>query len=142
MSHETKISVSIPLVAFLIISHPKDDDYTFATVYLLTAEKLVDCSRGPNSRGRKSIYNKTNNRIPSVSHKYFVSMMNLWINFEWLALSRFDVESSDILPSFLEQRDQEVDTHVNVLSELFFGEGEGSNSCSHAKNLLKLESDS
>ena len=51
-----------------------------------------------------------------------------------LALSHgcLDVQSLDILPALLQQRNQEVDTHVDILSDLFrrvFNSGDGS---SHA----------
>ena len=72
----------------------------------------------------------------------YSGQVNLRINFEWFALGGFDVESSHVLPALLQEGDQEVDTHVNVLSELLFSEGEGSDGSTHAKNLLKLESDS
>ena len=57
------------------------------------------------------------------------------------ALRGFDVKSPDILPSLFQERDQEIDAHVNVLSELFFSKGESSNGSTHAKDLLQLESD-
>jgi len=53
-----------------------------------------------------------------------------------------DVKSSNVLPSLLEEGNQEVDTHVDVLSELFITEVDGTNGGSEAENLLKLESDS
>ena len=68
-------------------------------------------------------------------------LFNLRIDFEWFALSGFNMKSPDILPSFLEKGDQEVDAHINVLSELLFSEGEGSDGSTHAEDFLQLESD-
>ena len=51
------------------------------------------------------------------------------------------MESSDVLPSLLEEGYQEVDTHVNVLSELFDIHISGADRGSEAEYLLQLESD-
>jgi hypothetical protein len=51
------------------------------------------------------------------------------------------MESSDILPAFLEEGNQEVDRHVDVLSQLFFSHFNSSDGGTHAENLLQLEFD-
>lgn len=52
-----------------------------------------------------------------------------------------DVNSLEVLPALLQKRDQEVKRHVNILSDLFFSQGIGSNGGSETDDLLKLESD-
>lgn len=52
------------------------------------------------------------------------------------------MKSSNVLPSLLHKRDQEVDTHSDVLSELLFAKSDVANSSSHAADLLGLELDS
>jgi len=51
------------------------------------------------------------------------------------------VEGLDVLPALLQQGDQEVDRHVDVLSEFFFGHGSNTDSSTHTEDLLQLESD-
>ena len=53
----------------------------------------------------------------------------------------FDVESTNILPSFLHQGHQEVDGHGHVLSDLFFIEVQVADSCTHAVDFLGVELD-
>mmetsp|Transcript_74119 Transcript_74119/g.103035 ORF Transcript_74119/g.103035 Transcript_74119/m.103035 type:complete len:236 (+) Transcript_74119:341-1048(+) len=52
-----------------------------------------------------------------------------------------DVEGSNILPSLLQEGNQEVDRHVDVLSELLLRKSESSDGGTHAKDLLQLELD-
>lgn len=52
------------------------------------------------------------------------------------------VKSANVLPPLLHQRHQEVDCHSDVLSQVFFGLRNVSNSSSHAVHLLALELDS
>ena len=52
------------------------------------------------------------------------------------------MEGSDVLPALLQKRNQEVDGHVDVLSEFFFREVNSTNGSTHTEDLLKLESDS
>ena len=43
--------------------------------------------------------------------------------FEWFAHCCLDVDTSEVLPSFLKEGSEEVDAHKNVLSDLIFGHG-------------------
>ena len=51
------------------------------------------------------------------------------------------MEGLNILPAFLQQGDQEVDGHVDVLSEFFFSHGSNTDGGTHTEDLLQLESD-
>jgi hypothetical protein len=50
------------------------------------------------------------------------------------------VEGLDVLPSLLQQGDQEVDRHVDVLSEFFFVHSGNTDGGTHTEDLLQLES--
>ena len=53
--------------------------------------------------------------------------------------SGLDVERTDVLPVLLEERHQEVNSHLNVDDDLILGQVDVSDSDTKAKNLLKLE---
>ena len=55
--------------------------------------------------------------------------------------SGFDMEILDVLPSFFEKGDQEVDGHVEILSDLLFIEIFSSDGRAHAEDFLKLKPD-
>lgn len=67
---------------------------------------------------------------------------NLTEDSEWFTHGCLDGKGSDVLPSFLQKGDQEVDSDGDILSDIIFGEIESSDSGTHAENLLELESDS
>jgi len=52
------------------------------------------------------------------------------------------MQCPNILPTFLQQWDQEVDTHIDILSDLFRSMFNSGNSGSHTEDFLKLESNS
>jgi len=52
-----------------------------------------------------------------------------------------DVEGFDVLPSLLEERDQEVDRHLNVDGQFQRLQGDVSDCDTDAKHLLQLELD-
>jgi len=51
------------------------------------------------------------------------------------------MQSLNILPSLLQQGHQEIDGHVDVLSEFFFSHGGDTDGGTHTEDLLQLESD-
>jgi len=53
--------------------------------------------------------------------------------------SALDVERADVLPVLLEERHQEVDSHLDVNDDLILGQVDVSDGDTKAKNLLKLE---
>ena len=59
--------------------------------------------------------------------------------FDGFAHGSLNVEGSNVLPSLLCQGDQEVNTHSDVLSELFFSLFHISDSSSQARGFLGLE---
>lgn len=59
-----------------------------------------------------------------------------------LAHGGFNIERSNVLPSFLQQTDQEVDACVQVLSDLVFVQLISSDGGGQAQHLLQLESHS
>ena len=56
-----------------------------------------------------------------------------------LAHGGLDVDRPEVVPSLLEERGEEVDTHEDVLSELLLGHLLVANGDGHAGDLLKLE---
>ena len=58
---------------------------------------------------------------------------------EGLAHSSLDVHRLQVVPPFLQERHQEVDTHEDVLSEFFLAHGFIANSDVHADGFLELE---
>lgn len=57
-----------------------------------------------------------------------------------LAHGSLDVEGPDVLPTLLQERNQEVDGHGQVLSELLLVQLVGTESSSQHEGLLQLES--
>ena len=62
-------------------------------------------------------------------------------NFDWLAHRGLDVHSLEIVPSFLQQRCQEVECHHDVSTEVLVGHVDSANGAGHAGDLLELELD-
>ena len=54
---------------------------------------------------------------------------------------RLDVQTLDVLPVLLQEGDQEVDGHEDVLDELFLGEGNVTDGNTQAEDLLQLKLD-
>lgn len=52
------------------------------------------------------------------------------------------MEGADVLPSFLHEGDEEVDSHGEVLPDVFLGEFDAADGSTHAVGLLALELDS
>ena len=65
----------------------------------------------------------------------------LTVNSVWLAHGGVKVERLDILPALLKEGNEEVDAHVNVLSQVFGVHFNISDWGGHVQDFLKLEPD-
>ena len=63
------------------------------------------------------------------------------IDFNWLTHGSLNVERANILPSFLKEGHQEVDSCTQVLSELIFGHFISTESCTKWQCIFQLESE-
>lgn len=59
----------------------------------------------------------------------------------WLAHGALDVQAPHILPILLQQRDQEVDSHLHIDKELLLAESHIAHGNAQAQHLLQLELD-
>ena len=57
-----------------------------------------------------------------------------------LAHGSLHMETLDVLPSFFQEGDQKVDSHIQVSSNFIFGHVDGGNGSSQTKDFLQLES--
>lgn len=65
--------------------------------------------------------------------------MSSTVELEWLSHGGLNVDTLKIVPSLLEEGNQEVDSHKNVLSDFILSHLFVTDGDVHAGNLLKLE---
>lgn len=70
---------------------------------------------------------------------FSLNLNHLAEDFKRLAHRRLNMQTLHILPALLQQTDQEINGHIQILSNLFGFHFNGSNSCSQAQDLLELE---
>ena len=64
--------------------------------------------------------------------------MNILVQTHGLAHGRLDGQGLDVLPVLLQQRDQEIDRHLDVNVQFLLGQVDVTDGNTEAKNLLKL----
>lgn len=86
-------------------------------------------------RNQKVVTKKKNKRTTQKGDTHLVETMNF-------AHSALDVEGLDVLPSLLQEGDEEVDCHLNVDGQFLWLQSDVTDGNTDAKNLLQLELDS